>query len=401
MPSSDIDKPGVWDSFPEARSAGHGIRWFFLGRRDGQDRVRPRVMIALGFAGLAAWAVLDRGPAGVFGIAVALVAVAVWHLLSPASLRFVARGPQDEAPVVIAGELAMPRTLLRPAPWLPPGGTLDPSGLAALNVGQRIETITVDPDDERTLIRAPDGRPFLLSLVDFHTLIAGVSRSGKSGWSWATLAAVGPYVGCGYAEVHAIDPKGGVEVGLAEGLFASFVYGDKPNQWAPKAAATLAAIQGRMYERLAEMRKAKVRHHTIRVGDPLIVVWIDELGSIVRLEKKERDAILIPLTDVMEKGAAADVVVVAAIQDPRKETVVPNRDLYTQSIGLRLPTGMIPVVFNAEARAVGVWCDRIHPTLERGVGFIQEPGLVVKAKSYWYSDGEVMRLADDFHPRNS
>jgi len=60
-------------------------------------------------------------------------------------------------------------------------------------------------------VAAAAGRPALL--------VAGVSDAGKSSVLWAVRRALAPVIRPGLVQVFGIDPKGGMELGRAPGLF--------------------------------------------------------------------------------------------------------------------------------------------------------------------------------------
>ena len=72
--------------------------------------------------------------------------------------------------------------------------------------------------------RQEDGRAWLLRLLGTHVLIAGASGSGKGSVLGSLLRALGPGIRDGSAQVWAVDPKGGMELTPASGLFARFAY---------------------------------------------------------------------------------------------------------------------------------------------------------------------------------
>jgi S-DNA-T family DNA segregation ATPase FtsK/SpoIIIE len=71
--------------------------------------------------------------------------------------------------------------------------------------------------------RTETGQPWLLRLLDRHILVAGVSDAGKSSMMWAVLRALVPWIRAGVVQVFGISPKGGMELGRAEGLFHTLV----------------------------------------------------------------------------------------------------------------------------------------------------------------------------------
>ena len=79
------------------------------------------------------------------------------------------------------------------------------------------------------------------------------------------------------------------------------------------------------------------RHHQASVDEPLIVVVIDELANLTAYlpDRKLKDRIAHAVSLLLTQGRAVGVVVVAALQDPRKE-VVTFRNLFPTKIALRL-----------------------------------------------------------------
>ena len=118
------------------------------------------------------------------------------------------------------------------------------------------------------------------------------------------------------------------------------------------------------------------RLHTPSTDEPLIVVMVDELAALTawindRAVKKRIESALGLL---LSQGRAVGVVVVGAIQDPRKD-VLPQRDLFPIRIGLRLNEAEhIDLTLGRAARLRGAACDMIPDTLP-GVGYVQVDGI--------------------------
>ncbi len=96
---------------------------------------------------------------------------------------------------------------------------------------------------------------------------------------------------------------------------------------------------------LARMRAAGSASWSPR-DEPLIVIVIDEAASLSSYADRDEQNEFRRLTGMMQsKGRAAGVSVIAALQDPSKETM-PNRQLFPVRIGLRLDeptqTAMVP-----------------------------------------------------------
>ena len=101
------------------------------------------------------------------------------------------------------------------------------------------------------------------------------------------------------------------------------------------AVDVLRALMAVIDERGARMA-GTTRLHQPTVGDPLHVLVIDELAALTAYADLDvrREATRL-LSEVLTQGRALGVVVVACVQDPRKD-VVAMRGLFTQTVALRL-----------------------------------------------------------------
>ena len=103
---------------------------------------------------------------------------------------------------------------------------------------------------------------------------------------------------------------------------------------------------------------------------------IDELAALTGYvgdrETKRRIANALGL--LLSQGRAVGVVVIAAVQDPRKETV-PARDLFPVRIALRMTEAeQVNLVLGHGARDRGARCDTIPDSLP-GVGYVMIDGI--------------------------
>lgn len=246
-----------------------------------------------------------------------------------------------------------------------------------------------------------DGTPWLLRILYTHILLAGATGSGKGSVLWSILAALGPAIKTGYVDVWMIDPKGGVEFGKGENrIFVEF---------ATNAETILAALEKAvkvMDERLARMRAAGLRKLVPTPDEPLILIMIDEAASLSSYAEKEEREKFRRLTGMLQsKGRAAAVSVVAALQDPSKETM-PNRQLFPVRIGLRLDEpNQVAMVHGQGARDRGALCDQISEHTP-GVGYVGEDGTTefTRVRAFWITDDQINQivetysLAPDFAP---
>ncbi|MEV0250115.1 FtsK/SpoIIIE domain-containing protein [Nocardia sp. NPDC050712] len=234
-----------------------------------------------------------------------------------------------------------------------------------------------------------------LKVLYSHILLAGATGSGKGSVLWSIIAGLGPAIRDGLVDLWLADPKGGVEFGRGENkLFVRFTTDN------PTILAMLAEAVEVMQERLASMRAAGVRKHVPTADEPLILIIIDEAAALSSYAERDEQQEFRRLTGLLlSQGRAAAVSVVAALQDPSKETM-PNRQLFPVRIGLRLdePT-QTSMVHGQGARDRGARCDRITESTP-GVGYVGEDGTseFVRVRAYWQSDADIDRIIDTYTP---
>lgn len=226
------------------------------------------------------------------------------------------------------------------------------------------------------------GETVTLAVNGTHTLIVGRTGSGKGSVLWSTVLGCLPAILDGTVEFWGIDLKGGVEFGLGERLFARLA--ETPDD----ALALLRDAQAAMNDRLAWMRSTGSRKHQPEPGQPQIVVVIDEAGALKNvLAKKDADEADRLLRDLLTKGRAPAVTVIAALQDPRKDAL-PTRDLFPTAVGLRLANAdESRMLLGTTAHENGARCEDIsasHP----GIGYLvtNDGDQVQRARFCWVPD---------------
>jgi DNA segregation ATPase FtsK/SpoIIIE, S-DNA-T family len=233
--------------------------------------------------------------------------------------------------------------------------------------------------------RREDGTPWTVRLRGSHTLVAGETGAGKGSVLWSLIRAIGPAVRDGLAELWVLDPKGGMELAPGAPLFARFAY-DNPAAMATVLEDAVTVMQAR-----AARLRGVTRLHEPTADEPLIVVVVDELASLTAYaERDDRRRITAALSLLLTQGRAVGVVVVAALQDPRKE-VLPFRDLFPTRIALALVEAeQTDLVLGRGARQRGADCSRISLTTP-GVGWVwcdgeNEPARV---RAAWVTDADI------------
>jgi S-DNA-T family DNA segregation ATPase FtsK/SpoIIIE len=191
-----------------------------------------------------------------------------------------------------------------------------------------------------------------------------------------------------------LDPKGGMELAAGAPLFDRFAY-DAAADMAEVLEDAVAVMQRR-----AGRLRGLTRVHEPSTVEPLIVVVVDELASLTAYaEREDRRRIGAALSLRLSQGRAVGVVVVAALQDPRKE-VLPFRDLFPTRIALALVEAeQTDLVLGRGARARGADCSRISLTTP-GIGFVwcdgeAEPSRV---RAGWVSDGDIAAMVAAYAP---
>jgi S-DNA-T family DNA segregation ATPase FtsK/SpoIIIE len=256
-----------------------------------------------------------------------------------------------------------------------------------LAYGVELEAVPVGVTEDHDVWR--------LRVLYGHILLAGAMGSGKGSVLWSLLNGLGPAIKAGLVDVWLADPKGGAEFSRGENrLFVRFTVD----------AASILAMLGEaveaMQERLSRMRAAGIRKLVPSTDEPLILIVIDEAASLSAYADREQREEFRRLTGLLlSQGRAAGVSVVAALQDPSKETM-PNRQLFPIRIGLRLdePT-QTAMVHGQGARDRGARCDEISEHTP-GVGYVGEDGTTgfVRVRAYWVSDDDADRIVEQYSP---
>jgi S-DNA-T family DNA segregation ATPase FtsK/SpoIIIE len=244
--------------------------------------------------------------------------------------------------------------------------------------------------------RAEDGTIYRLKLVGHHVLCAGATGAGKGSVISAIVSGLSEQVLAGRVNLWVIDPKGGVELAPGRHLYTRFAYGDAKSDVSYEAslAALLEEAVQVMRERLDRMRGV-TRLHTPSTAEPLIVLIIDEIAALTGwiTDRAMKRRIESALGLILSQGRAAGVVVVGAVQDPRKD-VLPQRDLFSTRIALRLnEADHVTLVLGPGARNRGAYCDLIPDTMQ-GVGYVMVDGIAepVRVRFAWHDDDDLRQL---------
>ncbi|KPM53805.1 hypothetical protein ACG83_21910 [Frankia sp. R43] len=236
--------------------------------------------------------------------------------------------------------------------------------------------------------RREDGGPWLLRVRGSHVLVAGASGAGKGSVLWSILRGLGPHIHAGLVRIWAADPKGGMELGFGEPLFERF-------------ATDIGGIADLLEDAVAAMNRrtgwlrGRSRLHKPTTKEPLIVVMVDEIAALTAYatDREAKQKISAALSLLLSQGRAVGVVVIGAVQDPRKE-VLPFRDLFQTRVALRMGASEVGLVLGDDAYTRGAWTDRIPMSLP-GVGYVLVDGdpTPVRVRAAYVDDGEIHTMA--------
>jgi S-DNA-T family DNA segregation ATPase FtsK/SpoIIIE len=243
------------------------------------------------------------------------------------------------------------------------------------------------------LARREDLRTWCLHLLATHVLIGGATRRGKGSVLWSLVRSLAGGISSGFVRLWVIDPKGGMEFAMGRPLFARF------------ACKSFEAMADLLDEAVAVMQERQlrlaghVRVHQPTTDDPLVVVVIDEMAALTAyLQDGElRKRIASSLGLLLSQGAGIGVLVVAALQDPRKE-VLPFRDLFPTRIALGLTEeSQVDMVLGDGARDRGALADQM-PRWAKGVGYVILDGTPepMRVRFSFVSDDDIRAMAQTY-----
>jgi len=234
-----------------------------------------------------------------------------------------------------------------------------------------------------------------LPLLGHHVLVAGATGAGKGSVLWSLIAGIAPAVGTGQVRLCVVDPKGGMELGAGAPMFTVFTHD------ATHATLHLLRHLVEVMRARANRLRGKTRLHTPTTTEPLFVVVIDEIAALTAYvtDRKVRSEIEQLLGLLLSQGRAVGISVVAAVQDPAKDTL-PVRQLFTVRIGLRLTEAtQAAMVLGQGARDAGAYCDHI-PDTTPGVGYMMIDGMAqpLRVRAFHVTDHDITTLAARFRP---
>ncbi len=177
-----------------------------------------------------------------------------------------------------------------------------------------------------------NGRPVYLNLVGRNLLVGGEPGSGKSVLVQNVL---------GHAALSAdvrlvlLDGKE-VELGMWEQVADVFVGPDLD-----LAIAVLRWLQAEIGRRTAALKQRRLRKITREHGVDIVLVVVDEIALYAATlgSKDQREEFQILLRDVVARGRAVGIIVIAATQRPSSDIIPTSlRDLFAWRMAFRCTT---------------------------------------------------------------
>lgn len=231
------------------------------------------------------------------------------------------------------------------------------------------------------------GRQVVMSLAERNVLLGGEPGAGKS----AALSLL--------VATAALDPT--VRLHLFDGKLVELA------SWAPCAEHTVGTSTGRANEVLRELQAemdrryqqlldAGLRKVTRDAGLPLDVVVIDELAHyLLASDRRERTEFAELLRDLVARGRAAGLVVLAATQKPAHD-VIPTalRDLFGFRWALRCSTPQASDTVLGAGWSTNGFSAADIDSGQRGVGYLLHEGdKPVRLRSHYLDDQTIDGLA--------
>lgn len=244
--------------------------------------------------------------------------------------------------------------------------------------------------DRLRLGRDQQGKPWDLQLAGRHTLVVGCSGSGKGSILWGVCGGLAHAVVGDHVRLWGIDLKRGVELGMGRSLFTTVAY--TPTDALGVLRELLAVINAR-----GDRMAGASRLHVPRAGDPTHVLVIDELAALTAYGEAAtcREANRF-LGEILTQGRALGVVVVACVQDPRKE-VVGLRGLFTQTVALRLRSAAEVAMVLGESMSKAAPAHRISPSTPGTAWVVQDDGGCNQVRADYWPDSVIQATATSCH----
>jgi FtsK/SpoIIIE family len=232
-----------------------------------------------------------------------------------------------------------------------------------------------------------DGQWVHVALPERNVLLGGEPGSGKSAAMALLLAAA------------ALDPE--VRLILLDGKLVELACwaGVADRSIGPdlhEAVEVLCEVQAELDRRLLALLANRRRKLTPTLGMPLLLVVIDELAFYVNAPDRKLAAEFVGrLRDLVARGRAAGIIVLAATQKPAAEVIPTSlRDLFGFRWALRCLTPQASDTVLGQGWASLGYSASTVDAADRGVGLLlAEGGTPARLRACWLDDDQLAALA--------
>ena len=242
-----------------------------------------------------------------------------------------------------------------------------------------------------------DGNPVNVTLMYRNLLVGGEPGSGKTSLL-NTIIAHAAF--CPDARLVLIDGKV-VEFGLWREA-AQRVRRQQPHRRPRPRCGTCSTVMNDRYQHLERARRRKI---TPGDGLPAIVCVIDELAyfSVTVGTPAEQDEFKTLVRDLVARGRAAGVIVIAATQRPSADIIPTSlRDLFSYRVAFRCTTDSSSDMILSVGWAHEGYSARDIDLDHIGVGWIlAEGGLPRRFKAAYLTDDEIELILDILRRRHT
>lgn len=259
------------------------------------------------------------------------------------------------------------------------------------------------------------GEPW--SLPVHHTLILGMTGSGKGSPIHGLIRQLAPGVREGVVKLYGADPKVELmayrESTLFEGL--GFI-DDNPDNPLEEIGSVINSVYKILAKRVKDTQIDREKRDLGRSLDPtkenpMIVLVIDELMDLLITAQSMKTAgkkIINEITSIFARGRSLGVYIVGATQEADRELLGRIRSNIANFIVLKQPSQY----FNNQFLGDGAWeagfdstkikaANKANGYETAGIGFVKgETGDPVRVRFAYSSDGDIIDLIDQF-PRET
>lgn len=249
------------------------------------------------------------------------------------------------------------------------------------------------------------------SLPLHHTLIYGMTGSGKGSPIHGAVRQLTPFIEKGTARLYGIDPKASeLRPFVESSLFESVVFETEEAQ--ELIAFIHKTMKRRAKEKKVDVEKADLaRGHTATQKSPVIVLFIDELLSLLIALKalgKPGAGTMTLLTEVLAQGRSLGIFVIGATQAIDQELLGRMRINFANTIILRQDSDYFnDLLLGTNAKENGFDSTAIPASNKSngykyaGIGFVKEEGTHPARVRFAYSSDEAISELIKAHPKTA